>query len=82
MSENEKTPGLVEQLKDAIRGSGKSLRRLSKDAGIGTPQLSRFMRGERSLSLPAAEKVCHVLRLGLATLHGDHPPLAALPSAG
>jgi transcriptional regulator with XRE-family HTH domain len=57
---------LVSQLRDAIRQSGQSLNQLSLACGVGRDRLSRFMRGERGLTLEAAEKVCRVLRLGLA----------------
>jgi transcriptional regulator with XRE-family HTH domain len=62
--------GLVEQLREAIRGYGKSLNQLSKDSGVATPQLSRFMRGERTLTLPMAEKLCDVLGLQLSPKKG------------
>jgi transcriptional regulator with XRE-family HTH domain len=57
--------GLVQQLRDAIEGCGLSLNRLGKSSGVATPQLSRFMRGERTLTLPAAEKLCEALGLEL-----------------
>jgi transcriptional regulator with XRE-family HTH domain len=59
---------LVEQLREAIRDSGQSLNQLGKAAGVGPNQLSRFMRGERTLTLPVAEKICAALGLGLAPL--------------
>ncbi len=62
---SEEAPGLVEQLREAIRKSGRSLYRLGKDSGVGSDQLSRFMRGDRTLTLPAAEKICRVLNLEL-----------------
>ena len=37
---------------------------------MAPPQLSRFMRGERTLTLPTAEKICRVLNLELA----ERPP--------
>jgi len=57
---------MVEQLKAAIRESGLSLNELGRRAGIATPMLSRFVKGERGLTLTAAEKVCNALRLRLA----------------
>jgi transcriptional regulator with XRE-family HTH domain len=58
-------PGLVELLRRAIQRSGKSLNQLSKDSGVAASQLSYFVRGARTLTLPAAEKVCRALRLTL-----------------
>ena len=57
---------MVQQLRDAIRASGRSLNRLSVVCGVGRDRLSRFLRGERGLTLEAAEKICDVLRLHLA----------------
>jgi hypothetical protein len=47
------------------------LTQLGKESGVATPQLSRFMRGERTLTLPAAEKICRALHLHLTP---DQPP--------
>src|SRR5262249_17453950 len=58
--------GLVEQLRAAIRNSGESLNQLGQRAGIGRDRLSRFMRGERDLTLEAAEKIATALGLHLA----------------
>ncbi len=52
---------LVQQLKKAIEESGLSLQELSKRAGVAASQLSHFMRGERTLTLPVAGKVCEAL---------------------
>jgi hypothetical protein len=60
------SPALVEQLKKAIRESGRSLNDLGKSAGIDHSQLSRFMRAERDLSVTAAGRLCDVLGLKLA----------------
>jgi transcriptional regulator with XRE-family HTH domain len=57
---------LVEQLKEAVRGSGLSLSRLGVQSGVDVSQLSRFMRGESNLSLVSAGRVCRALGLGLA----------------
>ena len=53
----EERPGLVEQLKQAIQQSGQTLNQLSLKCGVGRDRLSRFLRGERDLTLEAAEKV-------------------------
>ena len=59
-------PGLKEQLREAIRNSGESLNQLGRRAGLDSARLSRFMRGERGLSLDAADSLCHALGLRLA----------------
>jgi DNA-binding phage protein len=63
--EQPRRPGLVDSLKEAIRDSGRSLNQIGKAAGIGHDRLSRFMRGERDLTLTSAEKVCEALGLRL-----------------
>jgi transcriptional regulator with XRE-family HTH domain len=63
---------LEEQLKDAVRASGRSLRQLGEAAGIADGALSRFMRGERSLTLPAADRLCQAL--GLRLVGAPAPP--------
>jgi hypothetical protein len=57
---------LVEQLLDAIRHSGRTLTQLSESSGVSLPQLSRFVRGQRTLTLPNADKICRALGLHLA----------------
>jgi len=56
---------LVEKIREAIRGCGISLSALGRKAGVSQPQLSRFLNGERTLTLPAAAKVCEALGLRL-----------------
>jgi len=72
-------PGLIARLKDAIRGCGLSLNKLAKEADISNDQLSRFMRDERTLTLPIAEKVCQALGLDLLPT-GSTPPPDAPPA--
>jgi transcriptional regulator with XRE-family HTH domain len=72
------TAGVVDQLRDAIRNSGQSLSELSKTSGVDPGRLSRFMRGERTLTLPAVEAICRTLRLRLTPeggpgIAGDAP---------
>jgi hypothetical protein len=57
---------LIQQLKTAIGDSGLSLTQLGKLAGVPVPSLSRFMKDERTLTLPAVEKLCMALGLELA----------------
>jgi DNA-binding phage protein len=76
MAREAETPGLVEQLREAVRQSGQSLNQLSAACGVGRDRLSRFLRGRRDLTLTAAEKVCRALGLRLAA-DPDAPPAAA-----
>jgi hypothetical protein len=56
---------LVEQLKQAIRQSGHTLAGLEQAADLPKGQLSRFMRGQRTITMPVAERICRVLGLKL-----------------
>jgi transcriptional regulator with XRE-family HTH domain len=49
---------LVAQLRQAIRESGLSLNEIGRRTGVSQGQLSRFLRGDRTLTLPAAARVC------------------------
>jgi transcriptional regulator with XRE-family HTH domain len=56
---------VVLQLQQAIRASGLSLHELGRRTGVSQGQLSRFLRGDRTLTLPAAARLCLYFRLGL-----------------
>lgn len=43
---------------------------LSRRTGVSNPQLYRFMSGDRSLTLPAAEKLAQMLGLRLSKQEG------------
>jgi transcriptional regulator with XRE-family HTH domain len=62
---------LTSILREAIQGSGISLGELSRKTGISTPQLSRFMRGERTFTLPLAEKL--MIFFGLTVVRPAKP---------
>lgn len=66
MARKEGEPGLVGQLREAIQGSKMSLNELARQCGVGPDRLSRFVRGQRDLTLEAAEKICDTLGLRLA----------------
>jgi transcriptional regulator with XRE-family HTH domain len=70
---------LVDQLRTAIRESGQTLTALAGASGVGKDRLSRFMRGQRDLTLAAAEKLCRALHLHLAPDAPAVQPPAALP---
>jgi transcriptional regulator with XRE-family HTH domain len=56
---------VIHQLQDAIRASGLSLNELGRRTGVSEGQLSRFLRGDRTLTLPAAARVCQYFGLEL-----------------
>jgi transcriptional regulator with XRE-family HTH domain len=53
--------GFIEQLRHAIAESGISQYRLAKLSGVQQSQLSRFMRGERGLSIEGIERICSLI---------------------
>jgi hypothetical protein len=56
---------LSEQLREAVRTSGASQADVASTCGIGKSQLSRFLSGDGSLSLHAADRLASCLRLRL-----------------
>jgi transcriptional regulator with XRE-family HTH domain len=56
---------LSAQLRNAIENCGKSRYRVCKDVGISQTLMSRFMGGERGLSLDVVERLCESLNLEL-----------------
>jgi transcriptional regulator with XRE-family HTH domain len=58
-----KQMSLDEQLRQAIHDSGKSQYQLAKESGVHKTALSRFMRGERDLTLASTTSLCEVLGL-------------------
>jgi transcriptional regulator with XRE-family HTH domain len=53
------------QLKQAIKRSKMSRYRIAKESGLTESQLSYFVNGKRTLTLPAAAKLAKVLKLEL-----------------
>jgi transcriptional regulator with XRE-family HTH domain len=62
---DESGPDLVDQLRQAIIDSGLSQGEMARRSGVDQGQLSRFLRGERTMTLPAAAKLCSILGLEL-----------------
>lgn len=54
---------VLNQMRRAIRASGASHYRISKDVGVSESLLSRFMSGERRLSLKLLERLADYLEL-------------------
>jgi transcriptional regulator with XRE-family HTH domain len=67
MTTEQTTSRLVAQLQQAIRDSKLSLNELGRRTGVSQGQLSRFMRGDRTLTLPAAARVCDYFGLELCS---------------
>jgi hypothetical protein len=54
-----------QQLRRAVRESGRTLYRVSKDSGLSYPALHRFAAGKKGLSLDSLDKLCAYLKLRL-----------------
>ena len=52
---------IVEQIREALQNSGRSLRELARTLDVNHSQLSRFARGERGLALETLDKLADVL---------------------
>jgi transcriptional regulator with XRE-family HTH domain len=55
--------GLIDQLKEKIRQDGRSLNQIGKASGVDAARLSRFLSGQRGLSIEAIDSLFKVLRL-------------------
>ena len=60
---------MTEQLRQAIEQSGQTRYAIWRATGIDQAQLSRFMVGERGLSLDAVDRLCAHLGLELQLVH-------------
>lgn len=56
---------IAEQLRDYIRKCGKSLNALANESNVDSGLLSRFMRGERTMTLNVVERIAVCLNLCL-----------------
>jgi transcriptional regulator with XRE-family HTH domain len=56
---------IIDQLRDHVDKSPQSQLAIAKATGIGQPNLNRFMRNERGLSLENVEKLAAYLKLKL-----------------
>lgn len=58
----------VTVVKDAIRRDNRSLTRLSRDAGVSQSQVSRFVSGQRSVTIATMDRLIGTLGLELRPL--------------
>ena len=58
---------LVAVLRQAIADSDRTVNDIAHEAEVSQSVLSRFSRGERTITLPVASRVCKVLGLVLTT---------------
>jgi hypothetical protein len=61
-------PGSLSQtLREAIRGSGKSVYQIAKAANVSQIVVSRFLSGERDIRMETADRIAEALDLKLQT---------------
>jgi len=61
----DRQPAVSEQLRQAIRASGKSVYKIASETGVTNGQLSRFLRGERGITSGTMDALCAYLGLEL-----------------
>jgi DNA-binding Xre family transcriptional regulator len=67
-------PGLVDQIREALRNSGQSLGELEQATGVDRGSLSRFLRGKRDLRGSVLDRLCRALNLRLTGGEGSKKP--------
>ena len=65
MGKTMRQASVSEQLRRAVDASGKSRYRICKDLDISETTMSRFMSGQRGLSLRLVDRLCAYLGLEL-----------------
>lgn len=61
-------PTLAETIRKKIQVSELSQYKIAKESGVDSGTLSRFVSGERSISIETADKLCRVLGLKLVDI--------------
>jgi transcriptional regulator with XRE-family HTH domain len=59
---------IEQQLKNALKKSDMTMYQIAKISGLSNAQLSYFINGKRSISLPTAAKLVKILELELAPI--------------
>ena len=57
-------------IRQAIKQSGQTSVEIARQTGVSRSQISRFLRGERTLTIPTAEKIGKLLGLELRKKEG------------
>jgi hypothetical protein len=52
-----------DSIRNAIKNDARSMCAIAKDSGVHVSNLSRFVSGERGLSLVAVDKICVALNM-------------------
>ncbi len=62
---------LTDQIRDAVRKSKLSAYHICKETGIDKASMSKFLSGERGLSLAALDKLAALLKLRIVSGRKD-----------
>jgi hypothetical protein len=65
MTNKRRADTVSEQLRRAVRASGKTLYRVAKDTGISYAPLHRFLHGRSGLRMDLLDQLCSYLGLRL-----------------
>lgn len=56
---------LTKTVRDAMKDSGLTPYAIARDSGVDYSQITRFLHGQRGLTLDSASKICELLGLEL-----------------
>jgi transcriptional regulator with XRE-family HTH domain len=70
--------GIIDDLRQLLAASGCSANELGRRSGVSPSQVSRYLRGERTLSMPVVEKICD--GLGYLLVRYDDNRLITAPN--
>ena len=56
---------LDQELRDAIRNDELSIRRICRNSHVDEATMYRFLKGERTITIPVAGRICAALNLHL-----------------
>jgi len=62
------SPKLTDQLRAAVAGCGRTLGQITRDTGIDKSALSRFVNGERGVSMEALDQLGEYLGLRIVAV--------------
>jgi len=60
-----------QELRDAIRNDERSIYRICRDSQVDEGTMYRFLKSERTLTLPVAGRICDLLGLHLTKAEGE-----------
>jgi transcriptional regulator with XRE-family HTH domain len=71
MPKKKTDPSLSDVIISKMRSCGKTQYRIAKESGVDSSTLGRFVKGERTITLEVANKICKALGLQLTDVTLD-----------